>query len=67
MAGAAGAIMDDATGVMKAMRETSPVASHLCLNVQFLGFAGSSGPSHVTYLNPISVQFSPLSGNIGTY
>lgn len=34
---------------MKVMRETSPVAAHRRLKLQFFGFAWSSGPSHVTY------------------
>ena len=41
--------MDDAIGVINVIKETSPVATHLLLKDQFLGLAGSSGPSHVTY------------------
>jgi hypothetical protein len=48
MAGADGAIMDEAIGVMNVIRETSPVAIHRLLKGQFLGFSGSPGPFHIT-------------------
>jgi hypothetical protein len=48
MAAAAGAIIDEAIGVMNVIRETSPVTSHLLLKDHVLGFAGSWGPSHIT-------------------
>ena len=44
----AGATIDDETGEMKVKDDTTMVAAHFCLNVQFLGFSGSSGPSHDT-------------------
>ena len=44
----AGATMDEDTGLMKVKDETTNVASHFCFRVQFLGFAGSLGPSQVT-------------------
>lgn len=48
MAVSAGATMDDETGEMNVKEETTSVAAHLCFLSQFLGFAGSSGPSQVT-------------------
>ena len=48
MADIAGATMEEETGEMKVKEETTIVAAHLCLVDQFLGFWGSSGPSHVT-------------------
>lgn len=47
----AGAIMDEAMGVMKVIRETSPVASHLLPKDQVLGLELSLGPSQVTYVS----------------
>lgn len=44
----AGATMEDDTGEMKVNRETVMVAAHFFFVGQFLGFSGSSGPSHVT-------------------
>lgn len=41
--------MDDDTGEIKVKRETVIIAAHFFLFGQFLGFSGSSGPSHVTY------------------
>lgn len=41
----AGAIIDEATGVMKVNIATVIVASHFLLDDQFLGFSGSFGPS----------------------
>lgn len=48
MAGAAGAFIDGAIGVINVINETSPVASHFLLKGQFVGLAGASGPSQVT-------------------
>ena len=48
MYGAAGAIIEEAIGVMNVTSETRPVASHLRLKDHFLGLAGSLSPSHVT-------------------
>lgn len=45
----AGATMEEDTGEIKVNSETVIVAAHLFLDGQFLGFSGSSGPSHVTY------------------
>jgi len=44
----AGAIIEEDTGDMKVKEETTSVAAHFFLIDQFLGFPGSSGPSHVT-------------------
>ena len=44
----AGATMDDETGEMRVKKDTTIVAAHFRLKVQFLGFAGSSEPSHET-------------------
>ena len=41
--------MEDDTGEMKVKDETTSVASHFLLRVQFFGFSGSSSPSQVTY------------------
>lgn len=40
--------MVEATGEIKVKHETSMVAVHFLLLGQFLGLAGSSGPSQVT-------------------
>jgi hypothetical protein len=40
--------MDEDTGEIKVKRETVIIAAHFFLFGQFLGFSGSSGPSHVT-------------------
>jgi hypothetical protein len=45
----AGAIMDDAMGVMNVIKDTSPVTNHFLLNDHVFGFAGSVGSSQVTY------------------
>jgi hypothetical protein len=52
----AGATIDDETGEMKVNEETMKVAAHFLLKVQFLGFAESSGPSHVTYPSRVSLK-----------
>ena len=44
----AGATIDDETGEMRVKKDTTIVAAHFRLKVQFLGFAGSSEPSHET-------------------
>lgn len=44
----AGATMEEETGEMKVKDETTKVAPHLRFFDQFLGYFGSSGPSHVT-------------------
>jgi len=48
MAVNAGATIDDETGEMNVKEDTTIVAAHLFLRVQFFGFSGSSGPFHVT-------------------
>ena len=45
----AGATIDEDTGEMKVKEETTMVAAHFFFMVQFLGFSGSSLPSHVTF------------------
>ena len=45
----AGEIIDDEMGDTRVKQDTMSVAAHLRLKDQFLGFAGSSGESHVTY------------------
>jgi hypothetical protein len=42
--------MDDDTGEMKVKEETISVAAHFFRSVQFFGFSGSSGLSHVTWI-----------------
>lgn len=54
----AGATIDDDTGEMNVKEETMKVAAHFLLKVQFLGFAESLGPSHVTYSPTISSKHS---------
>lgn len=44
----AGATSEEETGEMNVKDETTSVAPHLRFFDQFLGFAGSSGLSHVT-------------------
>jgi hypothetical protein len=44
----AGEIMDEEMGETRVKQDTMRVAAHLRLRDQFLGFAGSSGDSHVT-------------------
>ena len=51
MYGSAGAIIDDAIGVMNVTRETRPVASHLRLNDHRFGLVGSFSLSQVTYVD----------------
>ena len=48
IAGRAGATTDEETGEMKVKDDMTIVAAHFRPNVQFLGFSGSLGPSHVT-------------------
>jgi hypothetical protein len=48
MASEEGAIIEEAMGVMKVMRETRAVAAQRRLKDQFFGFVGSLGPSKVT-------------------
>lgn len=45
-----GAIMDEAIGVMSAIRDTSSVESHFRFRAHLFGFSGSSGPSQVICL-----------------
>ena len=45
----AGEIMDEEMGETRVKHDTISVAAHLRLIDQFLGFAGSSAESHVTY------------------
>lgn len=47
----AGAIIEEATGVMNVKVDTDKAAAHLFLVGQFLGFSGSSGPFQVTLAN----------------
>lgn len=47
--GSAGATIDEETGEMNVNSDTVMVAAHFFLLLQFFGFSGSSGPSHVTY------------------
>lgn len=46
----AGATIEDETGEMKVKDETTMVAAHFLLKLQFFGFSGSSGPSHEIWL-----------------
>lgn len=46
----AGATIEDETGDMKVKDDTTIVAAHFLLKLQFFGFSGSSGPSHETWL-----------------
>ena len=48
MVDSAGATNEEETGEINVKHETTIVAVHLRFLDQFLGFAGSSGPSHVT-------------------
>ena len=48
MSNSAGAIIELETGEMKVKSETVMVAAHFLCRLQFLGFIGSPGPSHVT-------------------
>lgn len=45
----AGATIDDDTGEMNVKTDTSSVAVHFLRTGQFLGFSGSSWPSHDTF------------------
>ena len=49
MVASEGATIDDETGEMNVNIDTTNVAAHFLFLLQFLGFSGSSGPSHVTY------------------
>lgn len=49
MVSIAGATREEDTGEMNVKQETVQTAAHFFPVVQFLGFSGSSGPSHVTY------------------
>ena len=51
MYGSAGAIIEDAIGVMNVTRETRPVASHLRLNDHRFGLLGSFSLSQVIYMD----------------
>ena len=53
MYGSAGAIIEDAIGVMNVTRETRPVASHLLLKDHRFGLLGSFSPSQVIYRNKL--------------
>ena len=44
----AGATIEDDTGEMNVKDDTTIVAAHFLLKLQFFGFPGSSGPSHET-------------------
>ncbi len=44
----AGATMEEETGEMNVNNDTVTTIAHFFFMVQFLGFPGSSGPSHVT-------------------
>src|SRR4051812_40302389 len=44
----AGATMEEETGDMNVKDETTNVAAHFRFMLQFFGFRGSCGPSHVT-------------------
>lgn len=44
--------MDDDTGEMNVKADTSSVAAHFLRVGQFMGFSGSSGPFHNTFLTP---------------
>ena len=48
MASRAGATIEEETGEMKVKDDTINVAAHFWPAVQFLGFFGSSKPSHET-------------------
>ena len=48
MAVKAGLIIEDDTGETKVNADMMNVAAHFLFIVQFFGFAGSLGPSHVT-------------------
>ena len=41
--------IEEDTGEMKVKQLKMTVTAHLCFVCQFLGFSGSSGPSHKTY------------------
>ena len=58
--GRAGATIEDDTGEMKVKDDTTIVAAHFLLNVQFLG---SSGPSQDTWR--ASQPYSPFYKNCG--
>lgn len=47
----AGEIMDEEMGETSVKQDTIRVAAHLRLMLQFFGFAGSSGESHVIYIH----------------
>lgn len=51
MVPSAGATMDDDTGEMKVKADTTSVVIHFLRIGQFLGFSGSSGPFHVTFVS----------------
>lgn len=52
----AGAIIAPDMSVTRPPREVRSVAAHFLHRGQFLGFVGSSGPSHVTYVRSVSVN-----------
>jgi hypothetical protein len=47
----AGATIEDETGEMNVKDDTTIVAAHFLLKLQFFGFSGSLGPCHETYIS----------------
>ena len=63
--GMPGANMEDPRGVMTVSIDRNPTFIHFFLSVQFFGFKGSLGPSHVTTLGSSSSTSSASSGFSG--
>ena len=61
----AGATIEEETGEMKVKQETTTVAAHFLRMLQFLGFAGSSGESHVTFAIELSLIRALKYGQMG--